>query len=429
MSARALVWLFAAVICAALPAPAAPPLPRLDVRAGPAPDYGPVHAVWTHVSLTDMRTDLPEVLDRVLGRRHLVETYTPLDGDPDASVADLDVLRSTAIDASDYDNTVLWMRDYQPIYVRTARGHAEALRPLHVNLNRSAYVLHGDPEVDPWGRAGPAPDGRRTIYRRLPLIHENGNLVVAGRWVLVGGDLLSDNAIDDSTGHLKQSNFRGRSPAEVVGVLARALHRAPDDIVVLPPMPGEETGHVDIWVLPLDDHTVVVPEVRDAALLTDEPAVNLRLAVDVQRFLDDQADALRRRGLRVTRLPMVPPLNLPSVDGEPPDPVFYSPANSLLLDLRHTERKRRVAVMPAVDLTVDAPRLATTQRRYEGEWSAIMAQHGWQVEFAEATYLGRYLGLIRCVTHAVPAIAPATAPRRVEWLNGPGGAPARPARR
>ena len=165
-------------------------------------------------------------------------------------------------------------------------------------------------------------------------------------------------------------------------------------------MPGEETGHVDLFLMPIGDRAVVVPEIRAESIDAADPAVEPVHAHEVRRFLDEIAARVALLDLEVIRLPMVPPLTLPAVDdAKTDDRVVYSPANGLLL---RTDQGAQV-LLPAVDLQQSAPRLAAMQRRYEAEWVRTFARHGWWARPVEATRLGRFLGLFRCVSQVVPA--------------------------
>lgn len=379
---------------------AAETLAPLPVRPGPVPDYAPLDSVWTHPQLMTLAPDFARRLTRYLGERHRIETYVPPDPDLEASAeSDPDVAVEGA--ESDEDDSLVWMRDYQPIYVRRADGGIEVVRYLHANPNRSAYLPLWHPTADPFppshgdGKIDVAP-----ALRTLPLLHENGNLVVAGRWLLMTDLIIEDNALPDDLPHLVAAGFIAREPSEVITGLARTFGRDPGDIVILPRMPEEQTGHVDLFVMALSDTLVMVPEIRAESLGTGDVAVEVELAEEVRLFLDEVAARLKRLGLEVIRLPMVPPLTLPSVEpDDPPDPVFYSPANGLLL---RTADKARV-LLPSADLREVAPGLARLQRRYERHWSRVLRSRGWTPTRVDASELARYLGLFRCVTQVVPA--------------------------
>ncbi len=385
----------------------AEPLAPLYTRAGPVPDYGVLDSVWTHPQLMSLAPQFAHSLTRLLGERHHVERYVP--PPPDAALSDEDA--SSDGEMPDWqahdgqtldreDDSLVWMRDYQPIYLRRADGGITVLRYLHPNPNRSGYLPLWHPIADPFPPGHGDARGDAPRFATLPLLHENGNLVVAGRFALLTDLIIEDNALDDDRPHLIAAGYRGRSPADVISTLARAFERDPSEIVILPRMPEEQTGHVDLFVMALSDTVVMVPEIRFEALGTGDLAVDPELAEDVQRFLDDVAVRLKRLGLEVVRLPMVPPLLLDSVEpDEPQDAVFYSPANGLLL---RTGEMSRV-LLPTADLRGVAPGLAALQRRYERQWARVFRSRGWTPTRVDAGELARYLGLFRCVSQVVPA--------------------------
>ncbi len=381
--------------------------PAGSSRLGPIPDYAPVEVVWTHPQLERIAPALGPALDRTIGKRHRVEDYAPLavgaavEGEEveldEAGLPMMEVEPPGGEDAfSEEDDSLVWMRDYQPIYVRRPGGQVVGLRYLHDNPNRQAYLPYEAPR-DPFAGERAAAPGM--VFEHLPLLHENGNLVVAGRYVLVTELILEDNTVGLDAPHLDAAGFVPLSPEDVVATLAKAFSRRPSEIIVLPRMPAEETGHVDLFVMALDDDTVVVPTIRDEALAVSSPVVEWGTSVDVREHLDGVAARLAGLGLRVVRLPMLPPLWLPSVDEDGSvDPVVYSPANGLLL---RTEKGARVLV-PSADLRDAAPAFARMQRRYEQEWVTTLARHGWTAKRVDATRLGRFLGLFRCVSQVVP---------------------------
>lgn len=360
----------------------------LERRPGPVPDYAPISAIWTHRQLIDTAPSMVAGLDAVLGHRHRVDSYTPLDPELAEEAQELVGGASTEIEI---DNAMMWMRDYQPIFVRRPDGVLEAVRYLHPNVNRATYRL--DDRADPW------PEEAR--YRALPLVHEQGNMVVAGRWVFLSELIFADNNGTHAKPHLARAGYTARSPEQILTKLARAIHRPVSDIVVMPQMPGEATGHVDLWLMALDDHTVLIPRISAKLIRRANATIDRPLAESVRRFLEARARQLSALGLKVVRVPMLPPLVLPADDDDSLDSwdtVFYSPANGLLANTG----RQRWALMPSIDLTALSPRLAPIQRQYERAWSSTLRAHGWTVKRLDATRLGRYLGLLRCVTQVVP---------------------------
>ncbi len=337
-------------------------------KVGPVADFDPISMVVTNEMLLEIGPALATALTEELGPRHHV-------------------------DHESESGTMVWMRDYQLLFVRSKDARLEAVRYLSEDIDRAKRNPPTEGTVA-------LPDGRKVPVRTLPLILEAGNLVSTGRFVFVTETVLTENATSP-TPELEKLGYKPRTPKEVVEVLSRTLELPARNVVVLPPLPGEATGHVDLFVLALGRDEVMVPhiprEALDAADGVDDPA----LVQAAGRFLDAQARAIRKRGLRVHRLPMLAPMFLDSVaDGDPPDRVFYSPANSLLINTGNTH----VAFLPDFLFQVQfTPQEHRLQSRFVKRWRAFFAARGYKPRVVEAGLLARYLGLFRCVSAVTPS--------------------------
>jgi len=383
------VALLAASVAAADPAPSTGK-PRSTAvahatRVGPVADFGPHQGIATHVLLDDMETDLGRRLSRRLGRDHIIEDYSPAPEDPGFEEA----------------GTLLWMRDFQPIFVRQADGTVVALRYLSENrTRRSFYLADSESILLPSGDDHEL--GTWFPVKTLPIVHENGNLVSTGKHIFLADTVLADNEKVRDNDELIAAGYRPREPHETVALLAEYFGRPAEDIIILPRLPGEATGHVDIFLLALDEDTVMLPEIRAEALALVETDEEFDQALAVRDFLDEQAALLTSRGVTVKRLPMLAPRFLPSVSAdeeETLDLVVFTPANSLLVRSKHTATAFVPRFSLSEDLTWVQKRL---QRRYESDWAHFFRQTGWRVDSAEASELARYLGLVRCVTAPIP---------------------------
>lgn len=361
---------------------------------GAVPDFGPHAAVLTHTLLDAVESDFNRSLHKTLGGRHVIDHWLP-DEEPDE-------------DGSD-PGSLMWMRDYVPIFVRRAKGGLVALQYLSEDsFRRSAYVANAGRLWVPTSEH----EGRWVKRELLPLIHENGNLVSTGRWFLIAETLFHDNAVTLEDPTLAAAGYRPRSRDEVMGLLSRSFQRPAQHFIVLPPLPGEATGHVDTFVLALGPNTVLVPEIRSEALAVTEDGVDFDLAVDVQWFLEEAVQILEKKGVEVLRAPMVAPRSLQAADSDDPevlDNVFYTPANTLVV----TGPQGRDAFVPSFERSSALyPRERKLQRSYEREWRKLLEARGLAVHAVRAEELARYLGLVRCVTAAVPAAVAPPAPAK-----------------
>jgi hypothetical protein len=352
-----------------------------EPRVGPVADFGPHRVVMTHKRLDTMGTGLATELSRALGPRHVVSVDEPVR------------------DEHDEAGTLLWMRDFTPIFVRTRDGGLRAVTYLHENGARMGF--HAVESDWIW-----LPDDRRRSrgewYRHdeLPLLHENGNLVSTGRYVFVAETLFDDNAEEYVDPSLVQHGFRRRDPSALYRILEHVLELPPERVVRLPALPGEGTGHVDAYVLALGPRSVAIPEIRDEAIAAGDDGLMRLWVTDVAEFLDEQADAVRERGLLVTRLPMVAPRLEESIhEGHDADILYFTPANSFLT----TGPAHAYAFVPSFvhsELLSDEER--EIELRYEAEWADVFDEHGYEARFADAGSLAEYLGVFRCVTAFVP---------------------------
>lgn len=376
--------------------------------AGPVADYEPLAGVVIHRDVEELAPELRPALERWLGPRLVWASWTAPNQDPEVE------------NGTGLDPTLYWLRDYQPVAVRDEEGRLRLVHYLAENPNRSAFRPPA-PEGGPVGTSwlpGPGQSGRWVPSTVVPLLHENGNLLVVGRHVLVSELLLESNAEPHFEPHLRAQGYRPRTRAEVIQVLAGALGREVDEVVVLPPMPFESTGHVDLFLLPLDDHTVMVPRLQERELLR-VPEPERSIGRIVGGFLDDQARRLEELGLTVPRWPMMPPtLEVIDEDQETVDPatvpideipaffdlVVFSPANSLLLDVAPLESwsRARLAVLPAFERAFDDPVDRATAMKHQGSWSAALRRHRWEPLAVDASELVSYLGLFHCVSWPLP---------------------------
>jgi hypothetical protein len=375
------------------------------LAGGPIADYELMSGVSVHVQVDEMAPEFRRKLRSLLGHRLFEARWKLKSAEPDD-------------DPTDDDESLRWMRDYQPIYVRDGHGHLVAVRYLAENPNRSAFQAPGH------RRSGqtwvPGPRGGHWVRSQiLPLIHENGNLVIAGRRLLVSEKLIEDNAYAHGEPHLVRNGYRPRTRTEVIRVLATTLRRKPEDVIVLPPMPYESTEHVDLFLLPLDHRTVMVPRIDQRSL--DRVKGQARyVGTDVKDFLDETAKHLEHLGLVVPRWPMLPPeIEFVDPSGEPISEeeaeetggefelLVFSPANALLLNVApgHVgEEAASLAFLPSFVDAFDDLSLVSLAARYTQTWQRELQKRGYQSVLVDSAELVSYLGLLRCVSAPLPAL-------------------------
>lgn len=247
------------------------------------------------------------------------------------------------IDRIDAPLDTMWMRDYGPVYVRAADGER-----VVVDL---PYAL-GDRTRDDELPATVAAHERRPHLRvKLPV--EGGHIQAdgAGRCVLTD-DVVVNAALDF-----------GMPLQELQGRLRRTFGCR--QIVYVPSLEGEETGHLDVFALVTGPGRILVgryPRAQDP---------------ENAELLDVGAELLEEAGFEVTRIPM------PSHRRRY---VFRTYTNALILD--------GAVLVPVYRETA----------RYEAEALRVLAEAfpGRRIVPIEADAPMDLAGAVHCTTRSVP---------------------------
>ncbi|GMU57144.1 MAG: hypothetical protein AMXMBFR33_62900 [Candidatus Xenobia bacterium] len=349
--------------------PAADPPDQVTLGPGPVPDYAPVAALVVHRLASDLAPAFVSAAMEQLGFGRVEQASVGYQGPREGFSR---------------DPNLVWMQDYRPIFVQLPDGSRKLVKFQSPNPTRSQY--DGSTSVPVQGPPGqkffrfPGQErGQWLTTESVPLLHEPGNQVNAGRQVIVTDKLLRDNA--------------SRPPSEVVELFARALERAPDEIVVLPTMPGERTGHADLFVMAVGPSRVMVPCIEPRALEQLDYGHEKWLGGQVQAFLDRQAATLEERGLKVDRLPMLAPVYLTdSPNGW--QGAFYSPTNGQILD--------RTVLLPTFAAEGFPESYRQLNTSYQESWKSYFQELGFQPQLLDGTRVGRSYGLFRCLSFPVP---------------------------
>lgn len=135
----------------------------------------------------------------------------------------------------------------------------------------------------------------RALYRREPVISS---------FVFEGGDLAASRGYLFADVNLIGRNL-GRGDATRRHLEAALRARFDQDVVWLGELPGDvPEHHIMMYVVPLDDHRVVVGDVRLGRALAPDVPADPDLARHAARF-DRVAGELAARGFVVTRIPVV----------------------------------------------------------------------------------------------------------------------------
>jgi hypothetical protein len=310
---------------------------------------------------------------------------------------------------SGYDNSMVWVRDYHPTYVRQPDGNLKVVKYLSENPTRSQFDHSDYVPVNPpkpgqefYRTPGASTVGRWLDTETMPIKHEDGNLVSTGEYAFMTDRVFSQNA-EPGTPALYAAGYKPRQPGEVLDILSKGIDMPTDKMVVLPKMPGEATGHVDMFVMALGPKKVLLPQIEDQALQTITYPQEIGVGKQVQSFLDEQAAKLKEQGFDVERLPMMPPnyLSADATNSAGWRGHFYSPTNSLLVNIDGSGKKE--AILPTFDAEGYPDNYKQLNQSYQKRWQTFFQGEGYEPQLVDATKLGQANGLFRCLTHPVPA--------------------------
>jgi hypothetical protein len=370
--------------------------PKAPLRVGLLPDFEPGAGVYMHALLRDSAyfKKVAEVFGQRLGQ----------------------VLRER--DTSKSDPSEFWLRDGAPLRFRQADGTMVLVGYLSAHPKRSAMfdAQRTDPS-DPSRHFYPSPyrpvissgpqEGTWATHEVMPILLEGGNAVPVGGKLLSTQKLLTDNAIDwvneHQLHHLRGEGYVPRSPDQVLAIIAKTFRLQPEGVVVLPTMPGERTGHADMFALPLAENTVVVPQIRDEFRDVVGFEHERKLGEQVQGFLEEVTARLTGLGVQVERLPMLPPTELQPALGRPEGYVgrFLTPAQSTLFDVVVNGASQREAFVPTLDYGYGRP-YQDLADAYTREARALFERYGFRTNTYDAADLACMYGLGHCVS--VPAV-------------------------
>jgi agmatine/peptidylarginine deiminase len=203
-----------------------------------------------------------------------------VDDETERAAADLALqssgVRKRSIHLVQIPGDTIWLRDFGPLTVYRSDRQAELLNHEYADGKR------------PWDDRAPASLARmlRMPLRNVPLMLEGGNLLSNGQGLIL-----------TSSKFLEQNTGRGLGPGQLIDRLQNELGAR--QTIVLEPLDGEPTGHVDMFAAFLDANTVVLGQ-YDRRL--DD--VNAEILDRNARRLEKVSTAGGR--LRVIRIPMPP---------------------------------------------------------------------------------------------------------------------------
>lgn len=199
---------------------------------------------------------------------------------------------------------------------------------------------------------------------------------------------------------------RGKA-ADAAGIKQELEKYFSQNFWIVPRLPSESTGHIDIWAKFLNNKTVIIGEISEESLAA-VPEDQKETYRQVRRFLDEQATGLNAEGeaapeslaallkrlhpeISIQRVPMPTPGIYRGVE------TFRTYTNSLLYN--------NIAIVPQYlrgNRAVPSERELTTI--HEREVERIYKQAGYQVVWIRADNLIRDGGAWHCVVMQVPRL-------------------------
>lgn len=294
----------------------------------------------------------------------------------------------------------VWARDWAPLFV----SHAETARMGLVDLD-----YYPDRPIDDavpqtlisqiqqiQGQAQNASSSSQLDYLPIALELEGGNVMCTRRNCFVTEEVI------------ERQLMRSGSHESAEAIQDKLEAYLDQEFWIVPRMPQEGTGHIDIWAKFLNEKTLIIGEISDAAL-DRVPEEQARFYARVKQFLDEQATGYDAAGqalpsslaariqtlepeIEIVRIPMPTPGVYRGVE------TFRTYTNSILLGNR--------AIVPRYlsgarnDFNGRAQSLADEERV-----AAIYAAAGYEVLWLRADRLIRDGGAWHCVTMQVPQSA------------------------
>lgn len=272
--------------------------------------------------------------------------------------------RVQVLEQEDYGGVTVWARDWSPLGALTRSGK---LRLLDLNY----YPRR--PADDATGRTFAGLTGIERVS--VPVYNEGGNFMINGR-----GECLMTTRVTDANAEVYKDGdmvLDANAVKSYYGDFAGCKK-----LNILPRMPTEATGHIDMWGKFLSDDLVIVNEIS-AVTLEQSGGQNRALASSIQNFLNNRAADLQALGYSVKRIPM--PL--------PRSGFYRSYTNSLLVN--------GVALVPQYESRGSPDQSMTAS--YEAAVRKIYEAAGYKIVFIPSDQLIATGGAVHCVTMQVPA--------------------------
>ena len=316
---------------------------------------------------------------------------------------------------------VSWTRDLFPLQTTDEQGrlvvipYLSALSPDGAPFDGSHYIPVPLPaDAPPNAKSFKFNDKYHWLeVRSLPLLFEGGNVVATEKFVFIGQKVVEQNgrstrelrdhylaqgasvtAVNRLVSGLAKRGYTKRNKEQVIDEFAKAFGLGSNQIIVLPWMPGERTGHVDMFLATLDEQTIALPYVPQWLIDRLDYDHERAYAQGVNEWLAVQTKTIKDRTdgtLTVVRVPMLPPKNLQSCS------LSSLGWSANLLATVNWILHEDMAFVP-IFKTHTLQNEPGAAERFKDEIRSVLSHYGFQTQFVDCSRLLRHNGLLHCLT-------------------------------
>lgn len=208
----------------------------------------------------------------------------------------------------------IWTRDYAPLVAIPKDNTENGLRLIDINY----YDQRPNDDLLPQEISESFKISRISI----PVYNEGGNIMCAKELCAMTvrvSEANSDGQVRDSKDVL--------SDAQIIDYYSKATSKK---IIIMPRLPFEGTGHIDMWAKFFSDKDVVINEVWDETLNVAKGEGHKKILLELKQFLDKRAQEFSSMGFQVTRIPMpIPALEREDIMSERKYEEFRSQGSSI----------------------------------------------------------------------------------------------------
>ncbi len=279
--------------------------------------------------------------------------------------------------------TSTWVRDYGPIITKT--------KNMPQKLVVADFNYHDDRHGDDIFNSEFAKQNHLSRFR-LPMHFQGGNFISLKKddeiHCLMSGVVVSDNLSGLHESDKIYSEFELISDFESY-LGCQKTH-------ILPRMPFEPTGHIDMWAKAFPNGVIVVADLSaDSASLSNDPIK----ASFIEKFLAERSKKLEELGYTVKKVPLPTPIF--KVKGGDHDTIIRSYVNALILN-KHIYVPRYDALPCDTRVkSTNYPDHAQT-KSYETKVSEVYQSLGYTVHWIASDKLIALGGAIHCATMQLP---------------------------